>query len=77
MMDAVMEITMKIKLSAELQYSPIRPIFIPDLANALSADCAPGPGVFVLKHLNYRLVTASNKQLTQAKQWKDNQINNF
>ena len=29
-------------------YLPILPIFIPDLASALSADCAPGPGVFVL-----------------------------
>ena len=28
--------------------SSILPIFIPDLARALSADCAPGPGVLVL-----------------------------
>ena len=28
--------------------SSILPIFIPDRANALRADCAPGPGVFVL-----------------------------
>lgn len=26
----------------------MRPIFIFDRARALSADCAPGPGVFVL-----------------------------
>ena len=32
-----------------MQYRPIRPIFIPDRANARKADCAPGPGVFVLK----------------------------
>lgn len=29
-------------------YLPIRPIFIPDLARALRADWAPGPGVLVL-----------------------------
>ena len=29
--------------------SSILPIFIPDRAKALSADCAPGPGVFVLQ----------------------------
>ena len=28
---------------------PILPIFIPALARALSADCAPGPGVLVLR----------------------------
>lgn len=28
--------------------SSMRPIFIPERARALSADCAPGPGVFVL-----------------------------
>jgi hypothetical protein len=27
---------------------PIRPIFMPDRASALNADCAPGPGVLVL-----------------------------
>ena len=27
---------------------PMRPILMPDLASALSADCAPGPGVLVL-----------------------------
>lgn len=27
---------------------PIRPIFMPERARALSADCAPGPGVLVL-----------------------------
>ena len=27
--------------------SSMRPIFIPDRASALNADCAPGPGVFV------------------------------
>lgn len=26
----------------------MRPIFIPDLANDLKADCPPGPGVLVL-----------------------------
>lgn len=29
-------------------YSPIRPIFIPERARARRADWAPGPGVFVL-----------------------------
>lgn len=27
---------------------PMRPIFIPERARARRADCAPGPGVFVL-----------------------------
>ena len=31
-----------------LSNSPILPTFMPALAKALSADCAPGPGVFVL-----------------------------
>ena len=30
-------------------FLPILPIFIPALARARSADCAPGPGVFVLQ----------------------------
>lgn len=28
---------------------PMRPIFMPERARALRADCAPGPGVLVLK----------------------------
>jgi len=28
--------------------SSIRPIFMPERAKARKADCAPGPGVFVL-----------------------------
>ena len=31
----------------------MRPIFIPDLAKALRADWAPGPGVFVLKQIKH------------------------
>ena len=30
-------------------YKPILPIFMPDLAKALKADWAPGPGVLVLR----------------------------
>lgn len=31
-------------------YVPILPIFIPLRAKALKADCAPGPGVLVLRY---------------------------
>lgn len=30
-------------------FLPMRPIFMPERARALSADWAPGPGVLVLK----------------------------
>ena len=36
-------------------YLPIRPIFMPERARARKADCAPGPGVFVLQSKNHRL----------------------
>ncbi len=39
-----------------LCYLPIRPIFIPLRASALNADCAPGPGVLVLKKKKKKLV---------------------
>ena len=34
---------------------------MPALANALSADCAPGPGVFVLRQTEHSEQYASNK----------------
>ena len=34
---------------------PMRPIFIPDLAKALRADWAPGPGVFDLQNFHNNL----------------------
>ena len=46
----------------------MRPIFIPDLAKARSALCAPGPGVFVLvppvaRNLTCKALTPSSLQL--------------
>ena len=40
---------------------PIRPIFMPARASARRADCAPGPGVLVLKiHMN----TVDDREVT-------------
>lgn len=65
----------------ETKTSPIRPIFIPERARARRADCAPGPGVFVLfppvaRSLICRAVMPSScfiktsKFISQGIKWK-------
>lgn len=53
--------------------SSIRPIFIPDRAKALSADWAPGPGVFVLTEQFYIV----SKKLMENKHFITDSIENI
>lgn len=46
--------------------SPMRPIFMPDRARALSADWAPGPGVLVLKPNRVLVRSPKNRKLIQT-----------
>lgn len=46
--------------------SPMRPIFMPDRARALSADWAPGPGVLVLKPNRVLVRSTKNRKLIQT-----------
>jgi len=49
----------------------MRPIFIPDLARALRADWAPGPGVFVLKYIEQPLTISKSKPIYIYLKFKD------